>query len=261
MTIRTAHPGRHRGPGNFDSLHANGRFPADHELGIPALRHAPLTGVPAWLVPYGQRIRANPGVTGVDEAAVHFFLDDYRFETVWSRPQQTLAALRPYPTLLTPDFSLYRDWPLLLQMWNTYRNRWCGCFWQAQDWTVIPTISWSTAASYDFCFLGVPRRSVVAVGTVGVRLDDPLESQLFLDGFREMVRRLEPALVLCYGRVPAACRELAEIVTYPTRWDGIRRARQWAQIRTWEVKAGKDVGEPALQAKAVNDVNESVSEV
>src|SRR5690606_139839 len=83
-----------------------------------------------------------------------------RFETVWSRPRKALEALAPYTTLLSPDFSLYRDWPLLLQMWNVYRNRWCGAFWQRQGFTVIPTVSWSTAESVEFCFLGVRGRRV-----------------------------------------------------------------------------------------------------
>jgi hypothetical protein len=43
---------------------------------------------------------------------------------------------------------------------------------------------------------------------VGVRLEQPLEYGLFMDGFCEMVRRLEPAVVLSYGPAPASCREL-----------------------------------------------------
>ena len=91
---------------------------------------------------------------------------------------------------------------------------------------VISTISWSTAVSYDFCFLGVPRRSVVAMSAVGVNLDAPLEYRLFVDGFVEMVRRLEPIVVLSYGSLPTACHELVEVVTYPTRWTNIRAARR-----------------------------------
>jgi hypothetical protein len=210
-------------PGSFDALHTDTLFQADNRWGIPLLAHTPLKRIPAWLAPFRQRIQAN---RKPDDGAIHFFVDDYRFESVWSRPQQTLAGLRPFTTLLTPDFSLYRDWPLSAQLWNTYRNRWCGCFWQSEGFSVIPTVSWSTADSFDFCFLGIPRRSVVAVATIGLRLDEWLDYGLFLDGFSEMVLRLEPALVLCYGKPPAACHELAEVATYPTRWTEIRAARR-----------------------------------
>ncbi|MDT8307565.1 MAG: DUF4417 domain-containing protein, partial [Anaerolineae bacterium] len=228
LMTRTSHRWQSK-PGRFDALHALELFPSDNALGIPCLAHVPVERVPRWLAPYRTRIRANEPP---DDGAVHFFMDDYRFETVWSRPRKALEALAPYTTVLSPDFSLYRDWPLMLQMWNVYRNRWCGAFWQSQGFTVIPTVSWSTAESYDFCFLGLPRRSVVAVSAVGVRLDDAhpadgmLEGYLFREGFREMVVRLAPAVVLAYGRLPAGCGELVEVVEYPTRWEGIRQARK-----------------------------------
>ncbi|MFQ5401803.1 MAG: DUF4417 domain-containing protein, partial [Anaerolineae bacterium] len=208
---RTSHRWQSK-PGSFDTLHATRLFPSRNRYGIPDLRYTSVEPLPAWLVPYRQRIRSNESP---HDGAVHFFLQDYRFETVWNRPVKALEALAPYQTALTPDFSLYRDWPLMLQLWNTYRNRWCGRFWQEQGFTVIPTISWSTAESYDFCFLGVPRRGVVAVSAVGVNLKAPLEYHLFMDGFREMVRRLEPTVVLSYGRLPTICHELVEVVMYP----------------------------------------------
>ena len=219
---RTSHRWQSQ-PGSFDTLHANQLFPSDNTWGIPVLQHTSVSRAPDWLVPYRQRIRAHESLT---DGCVHFFLDDYRFETVWNRPVKALAALAPYQTLLTPDFSLYRDWPPTLQLWNVYRNRWCGRFWQEEGFTVIPTVSWSTAVSYNFCFLGVPRRSVVAVSAVGVNLEAPLAYRLFVDGFVEMVRRLEPLMVLSYGHLPPVCHELAEIVTYPTRWTNIRAARR-----------------------------------
>lgn len=219
---RSSHRWQSR-PGGFDVLNGAHLFPSDNDLGIPTLHHTSLTQVPRWLAPYCTRIRSQREPA---DGAVHFFLDDYRFETVWSRPRKALAALTPYRTLLAPDFSLYQDWPLSLQIWNTYRSRWCSVYWQAQGFTVIPTVSWSTAESFSFCFLGLPQRSVVALSTVGVNLDHPLEYQLFMDGFQEMVQQLQPSRALCYGSVPAACHELVEVTTYPTRWQGIRAARR-----------------------------------
>lgn len=221
---RTSHRWQSQ-PGSYDTLHATQLFPAANAYGVPDLLHTSAGQAPDWIVPYRQRIRAQEPL---DDGAVHFFLDDYRFETVWNRPIKALEALQPYTTLLTPDFSLYRDWPLTLQLWNTYRNRWCGRFWQEQGFSVIPTISWSSHASYDFCFLGVPRRSLVAVATVGINLQEPLEYALFMNGFTEMVRQLTPRLVLSYGPLPPACHELVEAKTFPTRWSNIRAARHSA---------------------------------
>jgi hypothetical protein len=215
-------------PGSFDTVHARQIFPSDNAFGIPALAHTPLSGIPRWLAPYRTRIRSNQGLA---DGAVHFFLDDYRFETVWSRPRKALEALLPFRTLLTPDFSLYSDWPHALQVWNTYRSRWCGAFWQSLGFTVIPSISWSTEESYDFCFAGVPQHSLVAISTLGVNLRHPLQRQRFLSGFIAMVEQLQPSRVLCYGRPPQEVVELAEIVRYPTRWEGIVKARRRADGR------------------------------
>ena len=67
---------------------------------------------------------------------------------------------------------------------------------------------------------------MVAVATVGLRWrQDATARSLFLAGFREMVARLSPSLVLCYGRIPPACQEMVEVVCYPTRWQSIRQAR------------------------------------
>ena len=85
---------------------------------------------------------------------VHFFLDDYQFERVWNRPDNYVDKLSKFDCVLTPDFSLYTDFPLAMQIWNTYRSRLIGRYWQDCGVTVIPTVSWSTHESYNFCFDG-----------------------------------------------------------------------------------------------------------
>ena len=227
QTVSMASRNKHRWtvkPGSFDSLHTSQIFPSDNPLGIPSLLHTPTTAIPKWLVPYRTRIRTNQD--DIADGAVHFFLDDYRFETVWRRPRKALEALAPYRTLLTPDFSLYRNWPRAAQIWNTYRARWCGRFWQSLGYHVIPTVAWSTPDSYDFCFLGISRNSLLAVSGVGVDFSVTIQRQVFVDGFTEMVRRLTPTAVLAYGDVPEDLHVLVEIVVYPTRWQGIQAARE-----------------------------------
>lgn len=206
-------------PGSFDALHTDHLFPAgDNPYGIPSIPHAPLSYAPNWLAPYRTRIRAKNGTSA---GAVHFFLDDYRFETTWSRPAKALQYLRDFETLLTPDFSLYPNWPLATQIWNVYRSRWCGAYWASIGFRVIPTISWSGRESYGFSFAGVARRSIVAVSTVGVHRSDLSH---FEHGYCEMIQRIEPSRVLCYGKLPSDLESLADIRQYPTRWEGVKSA-------------------------------------
>lgn len=46
-----------------------------------------------------------------------------------------------------------------------------------------------------FCFDGIPKGSVVAVSTIGVRK----EKSLFMQGYEEMMRKIKPKVVICYG--------------------------------------------------------------
>ena len=209
-------------PGSYDATHAEQLFPSDNAYDIPDLPAVPLSVTPHWLVPYGQRLRSNGGLS---DGAVHFFLDDYRFETVWSRPNKALQHLSKYQTLLTPDFSIYADYPRALQIWNVYRSRWCGALWTSLGFVVIPTVSWATSDTYDFCFAGLPQHSLLGVSTVGT-WKDLATQQHFLTGFAEMVPRLMPLRVLCYGQpYPAMC-DLVAVQAYPARWQGLKRARR-----------------------------------
>ncbi|SMD14182.1 DUF4417 domain-containing protein [Kibdelosporangium aridum] len=207
-------------PGNWDRLNTRALFDSDNQWGIPAL--PPARFEPARLVAYNDR-RACTTATGTG-AAVHFFLDDYRFETVWSKPERGLSRCRTVGTALTPDFSLWSNMPRAMQLWQVYRSRWCGAWLLHHGITVIPTVSWSTPETYDFTFAGIATGSVVAVSTVGTRRD-PDARQLFAAGFTEMLTRLRPSTVLCYGTL-STCSVGVDVPVgttircYPSRWDG-----------------------------------------
>ena len=96
---------------------------------------------------------------------------------------------------MTPDYSLYAEMPRRLQLKNVAQNRWCGAYWQDKGLTVIPTISWGLSQSFDFCFEGVEKGSVVAVGTVGCR-----RAKLnFMRGYDKMLEIIQPQAIICYG--------------------------------------------------------------
>lgn len=135
------------------------------------------------------------------ESTCHFFLHDYQFERVWNQPKKYLPKLSQYETLLTPDFSLFTDYPMAVQIWNTYRNRWLGCYWQDHGYKVIPTIVWSTPESFDFCFNGVEKGSTVAISTLGC-LRNKDSTELFMDGYNTMIDRLSPSMIILYGEYP-----------------------------------------------------------
>jgi hypothetical protein len=130
--------------------------------------------------------------------AVHFFIDDYKFEKVYNRPADYILMLARYKYVLTPDFSLLTDMPLWMQLFNTARSRWCGKTWQEVGLTVIPTVGWSNPDSYSFAFTGLERGTTVAVSTVGVRRG--INKRLFMQGYDAMLEQISPDTIYCYGK-------------------------------------------------------------
>lgn len=126
---------------------------------------------------------------------VHFFVDDYRFAGIFDNPKRSLERYSQYSFLLTPDFSTYADMDLWRQLESVAKNRWVGAYWQANGLKVIPTISWSDARSFDFCFDGVENGGTVAVGMIGCK-----KSKLgFMRGYNAMLEKINPSKIICFG--------------------------------------------------------------
>lgn len=212
-------------PGKFDVLNLKMTFPSSNVNDIPDLQ--PTEFIPenlaAWNMP---RHRDYAAVSG---GALHFFLDDYRFETVWSSPKRLLPRVTAVGAALTPDFSLWRDMPRATQIFNIYRSRWCGAYWQTNGVQVIPTACWGAPETFDFCFDGIPSDSTVAVSSMGIRSSREDQS-LFRDGLQELIFRTQPKLLLAYGQL-RFCDDinLPEVREYPTFWDRRRK-----QVEPWE---------------------------
>lgn len=129
----------------------------------------------------------------------HFFIDDYQFERVWTRPEYYLPYLKDYACVLTCDFSLYQDMPYPMQRWNIYRSRALGYFWQKRGLKVIPTLTWSDKYSFKFCFDGLPARATYATSTVGV-MNDKDAQKMWMCGMQAALERLSPERLLLYGQ-------------------------------------------------------------
>ncbi|MEA5024262.1 hypothetical protein SDC9_09372 [bioreactor metagenome] len=162
----------------------------------------------------------------VADKTVHFFVEDNKLDRYYDNPENYRLRLAQYAHVLTPDYSLYIDMPLSIQIYNTFRSRYCGADWQDYGLSVIPTVSWSTSESYDFCFDGIELGSVVAVSTVGGLRNNKLSKEefkkLFLEGYWEMKRRINPRQVLCYGT--AFCEMGEEVISVPY-FETIRRGK------------------------------------
>lgn len=159
------------------------------------------------------KVRENKGV--------HFFIDDYQFSRLWTKVDRYVDMLSQFKYVMTPDFSTYTDFPKAMQIYNHFRKHWIGAYLQECGIDVIPTISWSTPDSFEWCFDGEPQGGSVAVSSVGCT-NSQKKKRLFLDGYHEMLKRLHPEKIIFYGTVPEECQgNIVRINAFSERFKGV----------------------------------------
>lgn len=119
---------------------------------------------------------------------IHFYLDDYQFERLWNRPEDYIEILKQYECILSPDFSLYMDMPMPMKIWNIYRSRLIGQYYQSQGIKVIPTLSWAEEETFQFCFEGIPQGSIVSISTIGVKKNKEA-LKIWKQGVDELIKK------------------------------------------------------------------------
>ena len=132
---------------------------------------------------------------------MYFYIDDYRFEALWNSPDKYINRLRQYRYVLAPDFSIYRDMPKALQVFNFYRKHWLAAYWQMNGINVIPTITWTMPQDLKFILDGEPKNSIVSTSSKGVMRDKELLDTYWED-YDYVMEQLQPKMVLFHGIVP-----------------------------------------------------------
>lgn len=132
---------------------------------------------------------------------VVFYEHDYMFERIWNNPQQYLERLKRFNGVITPDFSLYRSMPLVMQKWSTYKSRAIGNWLYENGIEIIPNIRFADSRTYDFVFDGIDVNSTVSIGTHGC-IKSKEDREYFIKGLKVLIERLEPKNLVVYGPLP-----------------------------------------------------------
>lgn len=131
---------------------------------------------------------------------VHFFIHDYQFFRIWRNPWRYLPILSKYKGVISPDFSVFWDYPLYMQLESICRSREIGSWLQRNGLNVIPCLRWGKEDTFEFAFDGVQPNATVAVGTLGCVRDKEARA-VFENGFRKMLEVIEPKTVVVYGSI------------------------------------------------------------
>lgn len=140
------------------------------------------------------------GAIRPEDKVVHFYLDDYQFERVWNNPDRYITLLSGFKAVFAPDFSMYTDFPKAVQIFNHYRKMWCAAYWQEHGIRVIPTICWSDEESFDWCFDGIPKHSLVCISTVGGFGNHEDNKAAWLKGYEKCLEVLDPSRIIIFGK-------------------------------------------------------------
>lgn len=132
-----------------------------------------------------------------EKSIVIMFNYDEVINRVWNNPFKYLIKFLNFKAICTPDFSVYSNMNINDIRYNVYKNRWLGCMWQEKGFKVIPTIQWATEDTYDLCFSGVEKGSVVIISTIGCTYN----TDVFLKGFNKMKEIIEPSLIIVFGKM------------------------------------------------------------
>lgn len=175
----------------------------DEILDMPCMKAPKRMEIPENLIPF-----SKTAYSADCAEYVHFYEHDTVFRDFLNNPEPYIEKLFKFPGIITPDCSLYRDMPLVLQMANTYMSRSVGCYMQEQGLNVIPNVRWGDERSYlpgmtdiPFAFLGIEKHGIVSVSTYGC-IRGKENKRHFHDGFHSMLEFLQPEIVLIHGAMP-----------------------------------------------------------
>ncbi len=184
---------------------------------MPAVR-SNVDGLPKQLMSY-QRV-GNSQQPIPPGTALHFYVYDYLFDSehgIWNslirgvefKRGFNLQKLQGFDYIIVPDFSLYLDMPIAMQIWNIYRSRVVAYALQQLGYKVIINVRWTDENSYEFCFEGIEDGSVVAVGSYGCSKKGK-DKQLFENGLKELIKRIKPKNILFYGTITHSAKTILE---------------------------------------------------
>lgn len=143
------------------------------------------------------------------DAFICFYIDDQYFDgqrtSIWTFPWLAIRVIKHFKGIISPDFSTFLDFPEPICIYNTYRMRAFGFWIGKKGKEVINNIRWGLPDTYRYCFDGIPKNSVVAIGTVGGSPRKLEDRERFEEGLFEMVKRLEPYTVIVYGSAKYSC--------------------------------------------------------
>lgn len=161
------------------------------ELGLPTILRS--NASPNSLIPFDKAVASKD-----HKAWVHFFIHDCRFSRLLKDPWRYLPILARCDGVISPDCSVFWDYPLYRQIRSIGQSREIGAWLQRNGIPVIPCMRWGKKETYSFAFDGVEAGGTIAVGTAG-GMREKETRKVFESGFGPMLDAVAPRRIVVYG--------------------------------------------------------------
>lgn len=132
---------------------------------------------------------------------VVFYEHDRAFARLWNNPNKYLNKLKKFKGIISPDFSVYRNMPLVMQMWNIFKGRALAVWMMNNGIEIIPNVRFGDERTFSFCFDGIEKNKTVALGTHGC-IKRKSDRAIFEKGLAYLIKTLSPQTLIIYGAAP-----------------------------------------------------------
>lgn len=150
--------------------------------------------VPEKVISFSEAMRKK----NIDSTAyVSFHENDDQIERFWNNPWAYLSKLSKYAGFIATDFSTGPSICDPVRRHNVYRNQLTGAWLQSLGYHVLCNVR---CPSYgcDYFLSGVPRKSLVAVGTIGC-VKNIFDRNRFEGGLIRLVNEVHPLGIVVVG--------------------------------------------------------------
>lgn len=197
-----------------------------------------------WMLVWSWSMKNAP----FERCYLSFYAFDKAFESVWSTPGRfaTNFSKNGVKAVVSPNFSLWIHRPYPERLWNLYRGRWLGRFFQEAGLKIIPDIDTGVLPEDHKIFtLGIPDNppcvSIQLQTGLGRANKFKSNNELTLEATKFMISDLQPESLIVYGSQFG--HELTDKGVFPRQLHVIRLAT------TQDVKRHKYEPDP-LQGRA-----------
>ena len=142
----------------------------------------------------------------ISNTYICFYEPDEEFEKVRKNPARFLPIFKKAAGIITPDFSIHSDMPLIKQKAQRNDNLSLAYYYLSHGVKGIINVREGVDEINDDYFSALPRRTLVSIGTHGFVASKAKEAEIYCFVER-IVEELNPTGIVVYGPLPESVRQ------------------------------------------------------